>query len=151
MSDARTPSHYFQDRDAQVREALDRVKGRLDELTQRLQELKAQRAETKAHKALKAKEIESVEKQRYRKRSRRFAMDAMDQIANADHDGAVEAIDDGAVEAIATSVMSDDAVEVEATVADWDEIGGDCEGSWDTVAVEVLRTTATWISDTPTA
>ena len=92
MTDARTPSHYFQDRDAQVREALDRVKGRLDELTQRLQELKAQRAQTKAHKAIKAQEIESVEKQRYRKRSRRFAMDAMDQIANADHAGAVEAI-----------------------------------------------------------
>ena len=92
MTDARTPSHYFQDRDAQVREALDRVRGRLDELTQRLQELKAQRAQTKAHRAIKAQEIESVEKQRYRKRSRRFAMDAMDQIANADHDGAVEAI-----------------------------------------------------------
>ena len=92
MSDARTPSHYFQDRDAQVREALDRVKGRLDELTQRLQELKAQRAETKAHQQIKDKEIESVEKQQYRKRSKRFALDAMDQIANADHDGAVEAI-----------------------------------------------------------
>ena len=92
MTDARTPRHYFQDRDAQVQEALDRVRDRLDDLKHRLQELKTQRAETKAHKALKAKEIESVEKQRYRKRSRRFAMDAMDQIANADHAGAVEAI-----------------------------------------------------------
>ena len=92
MSDARTPSHYFLDRDAQVREALDRVKGRLDELTARLQELKAQRAQTKAHRAIKAQEIESVEKQRYRKRSRRFAMDAMDQIATGDRAGAVEAI-----------------------------------------------------------
>ena len=92
MTDARTPRHYFQDRDAQVREALDRVKGRLDELTARLQELKAQRAQTKAHKALKDKEIESVEKQQYRKRSKRFAMDAVDQIATGDRADAVEAI-----------------------------------------------------------
>ena len=92
MTDARTPRHYFQDRDAQVQEALDRVRDRLDQLTQRLQELKAQRAQTKAHRAIKAQEIESVEKQRYRKRSRRFAMDAMDQIANGDHAGSVEAI-----------------------------------------------------------
>ena len=92
MSDARTPSHYFQDRDAQVREALNRVKGRLDELTQRLQELKAQRAQTKAHQQIKEKEIESVEKQRYRKRSRRFAMEAVDQIATGDRADAVEAI-----------------------------------------------------------
>ena len=92
MTDARTPSHYFQDRDAQVREALDRVKGRLDELTQRLQELKAQRAQTKAHQQIKDKEIESVEKQQYRKRSKRFAMDAVDQIATGDRADAVEAI-----------------------------------------------------------
>ena len=92
MTDARTPSHYFQDRDAQVREALDRVKGRLDELTQRLQELKAQRAQTKAHKALKDKEVLDVKKQRYARTSRKFAMDAMDQIATGDRAGAVEAI-----------------------------------------------------------
>ena len=92
MSDARTPSHYFQDRDAQVREALDRVKGRLDELTARLQELKAQRAKTKAHQQIKDKEIESVEKQQYRRRSKRFAMDAVDQIATGDRGDAVEAI-----------------------------------------------------------
>ena len=92
MSDARTPSHYFLDRDAQVREALDRVKGRLAELTQRLQELKAQRAQTKAHKALKDKEVLDVKKQRYTRTSRKFAMDAMDQIASGDRAGAVEAI-----------------------------------------------------------
>ena len=92
MTDARTPRHYFQDRDAQVREALDRVKGRLDELTQRLQELKAQRAQTKAHQQIKDKEIESVEKQKYWKRSKRFAMDAVDQIATGDRADAVEAI-----------------------------------------------------------
>ena len=92
MTDARTPRHYFQDRDAQVREALNRVKGRLDELTKRLQELKAQRAQTKAHQQIKDKEIESVEKQKYRKRSKRFAMDAVDQIATGDRADAVEAI-----------------------------------------------------------
>ena len=92
MSDARTPSHYFLDRDAQVREALDRVKGRLDELTQRLQELKGQRAQTKAHRQIKDKEIESVEKQQYRKRSKRFAMDAVDQIATGDRADAVQVI-----------------------------------------------------------
>jgi predicted nuclease with TOPRIM domain len=92
MTDARTPRHYFQDRDAQVREALNRVKGRLEELTQRLQELKAQRATTKAHQQIKDKEIESVEKQQYRKRSKRFAMDAVDQIATGDRADAVEAI-----------------------------------------------------------
>ena len=92
MRDARTPSHCFLDRDAQVREALDRVKGRLDELTQRLQELKTQRAQTKAHKALKDKEVLDVKKQRYVRTSRKFAMDAMDQIANGDHAGSVEAI-----------------------------------------------------------
>ena len=92
MTDARTPRHYFQERDAQVQAALDRVRDRLDDLTKRLQELKSQRAQTKAHQQIKDKEIESVEKQRYRKRSRRFAMDAMDQIANGDHAGSVEAI-----------------------------------------------------------
>ena len=92
MTDARTPSHYFQDRDAQVREALDRVKGRLDELTQRLQELKAQRAQTKAHQQIKDKEVLDVKKQRYVRTSRKFAMDAMDQIATGDRAGAVEAI-----------------------------------------------------------
>ena len=92
MTDARTPHHYFQDRDAQVREALNRVKGRLDELTARLQELKAQRATTKAHQQIKDKEIQSVEKQQYRQRSKRFAMDAVDQIATGDRAGAVEAI-----------------------------------------------------------
>ena len=92
MTDARTPRHYFQDRDAQVREALNRVKGRLDDLTKRLQELKAQRAQTKAHQQIKDKEIESVEKQKYRKRSKRFAMDAVDQIATGDRADAVEAI-----------------------------------------------------------
>ena len=92
MTDARTPRHYFQERDAQVQAALDRVRDRLDDLTKRLQELKSQRAQTKAHQQIKDTEIESVEKQQYRKRSKRFAMDAVDQIANADHDGALEAI-----------------------------------------------------------
>ena len=92
MSDARTPRHYFQGRDAQVQEALDRVRDRLDQLTQRLQELKAQRAQTKAHKALKDKEVLDVKKQRYVRTSRKFAMDAMDQIASGDRAGAVEAI-----------------------------------------------------------
>ena len=92
MSDARTPSHYFQDRDAQVREALDRVKGRLDELTERLHQIKAQRAKTKAHKAIKEKSVQDLKKQRYARTSRQFAMDAMDQIASGDGAGAVEAI-----------------------------------------------------------
>ena len=92
MSDARTPSHYFQDRDAQVREALDRVKGRLDELTERLHHLKAQRAKTKAHKAIKEKSVQDLKKQRYARTSRQFAMDAMDQIASGDRADAVEAI-----------------------------------------------------------
>jgi len=92
MTDARTPSHYFQDRDAQVREALDRVKGRLDELTERLHQIKAQRAKTKAHKAIKEKSVQDLKKQRYTQTSRQFAMDAMDQIASGDRAGAVEAI-----------------------------------------------------------
>ena len=92
MSDARTPSHYFQDRDHQVREALDRVKGRLDELTERLHHLKAQRAKTKAHKAIKEKSVQDLKKQQYARTSRQFAMAAMDQIASGDGAGAVEAI-----------------------------------------------------------
>ena len=92
MTDARTPRQYFQERDAQVQAALDRVRDRLDDLTKRLQELKSQRAQTKAHQQIKDKQIESVEKQRYRKRSRRFAMDAVDQIATGDRADAVEAI-----------------------------------------------------------
>ena len=92
MTDARTPRHYFQERDAQVQAALDRVRDRLDDLTKRLQELKSQRAQTKAHQQIKDKEIESVEKQQYRKRSKRFAMDAVDQIATGDRADAVEAI-----------------------------------------------------------
>ena len=92
MTDARTPRHYFQERDAQVQAALDRVRDRLDDLTKRLQELKSQRAQTKAHQQIKDTEIESVEKQQYRKRSKRFAMDAVDQIATGDRADAVEAI-----------------------------------------------------------
>ena len=92
MTDARTPRHYFQERDAQVQEALDRVRDRLDDLKHRLQELKVQPATTKAHQQIKDKEIESVEKQQYRKRSKRFAMDAVDQIATGDRADAVESI-----------------------------------------------------------
>ena len=92
MTDARTPRHYFQERDQQVQAGLDRVRDRLDDLKNRLDQLKAQRATTKAHQQIKDKEIESVEKQQYRKRSKRFAMDAVDQIATGDRADAVEAI-----------------------------------------------------------
>ena len=92
MSDARTPRHYFQERDQKVQAALDRVRDRLDDLKNRLDQLKAQRAQTKAHKALKDKEVLDVKKQRYARTSRKFAMDAMDQIASGDGAGAVEAI-----------------------------------------------------------
>ena len=92
MSDARTPSHYFLEKDQQVQAALDRVRDRQDDLKNRLDQLKAQRATTKAHQQIKDKEIESVEKQQYRKRSKRFAMDAVDQIATGDRADAVEAI-----------------------------------------------------------
>ena len=92
MSDARTPSHYFVEKDQQVQAALDRVRDRLEDLKNRLVQLKAERATTKAHQQIKNKEIESVEKQQYRKRSKRFAMDAMDQIATGERADAVEAI-----------------------------------------------------------
>ncbi len=92
MSDARIPSHYFLEKDQQVQAALDRVRDRLDDLKNRLDQLKAQRATTKAHQQIKDKEIESVEKQQYRRRNKRFAMDAVDQIATGDRADAVEAI-----------------------------------------------------------
>tara|TARA_Y100001933_G_scaffold64526_1_gene64675 strand:- start:97 stop:468 length:372 start_codon:yes stop_codon:yes gene_type:complete len=92
VSDARIPSHYFLEKDQQVQAALDRVRDRLDDLKNRLDQLKAQRATTKAHQQIKDKEIESVEKQQYRRRNKRFAMDAVDQIATGDRADAVEAI-----------------------------------------------------------
>ena len=88
MSDARTPSHYFQDRDAQVREALTQVRNRLDQLVERVQELKKQRARTPAHKQLVKKEVAKT----HRTIQRQHAMDVMDQIAAGDSAGSVEAI-----------------------------------------------------------
>ena len=88
MSDARIPQKYFQDRDQQVREALDQVRNRLDQLVERVQELKKQRARTPAHKQLVKKEVAKT----HRKIQRQQAMDVMDQIASGDSAGSVESI-----------------------------------------------------------
>ena len=48
---------YFEQRDKATKDALDRVRGRLDELTSRLKKLTEERAQTKAHKAIKDKRL----------------------------------------------------------------------------------------------
>ena len=92
MTDARTPYQYFEQRDKATKDALDRVRGRLDELTNRLKKLTEERAQTKAHKRIKDNEVKSLKRQRYEKTSRQFSKDAIDQIVSGNSDDAIEAV-----------------------------------------------------------
>ena len=91
MTDARTPSTYFGD-PQKAADALDALKGRLDDLLVKIHSLKQQETTTPAHKEIAATEIDRLEDAAYKERSKRKARAVVEEFTTGTPTSAADAI-----------------------------------------------------------
>lgn len=89
--DVRTPTKYFQNRGASP-EALNKLKGKLDDLLSSLYEYKERVDATPAEEEILDNEIYKAERKRYRKVSKENASRVMEALVHGTSDEAMEAI-----------------------------------------------------------
>ncbi len=91
MNDVRTPSSYFQQRGASP-EALEKLKGKLDELLVSLYEYKERFKTTPAETQILDREIDHVERRRYQQISMEYASKVVEAFAHGKPNQVVDAL-----------------------------------------------------------
>ena len=89
MSDIRTPSYYFEERNRK-RQQINDIKVKLDDLLIHLQGLKNKEGSTPAYKTIVDNEINRVKKKRIQQGRRKQAKSIVDKIIDNDGSDAVE-------------------------------------------------------------
>ena len=91
MKDPREPSIYYESAEARSAQ-MERLKGKLDDLLDALHALRNKKGTTPATKKIVDDEMFKLEKKRYQKQSKEFALNAIDALASGDHEASIEKI-----------------------------------------------------------